>query len=293
LIMAYKKDKEKEDITRRRFLSGITVPAVGFALLRSRVSGEQSKPSNNPKVEQEFVKFKSGSDTIEGYLARPSGRGQYPAVIIIPGNLGLADYIRKTAEQLAQNGFIGMGINMFSRNPELPNTEAAGRVFEHMTDMQILQDYQSGIDFLKQQSFVKPGGAGVIGFGMGGRFGLLLAANSKDVKATVPFYAPLVLSAREKTANHPTSPMDVVNQIKSPVQGHYAALNLDAPREHVRTEHLKEFENALRSQGVPVEMFIYGGVKRSFFSYTDASYDSEAAQLALARTLKFLAQYLK
>lgn len=291
--MSYKKDQKKENITRRRFLSGMTVPTVGFALLRSKVSGRQSKPLNNSKLEQGIVKFNNGPDTIEGYMARPSGGGQYPAVIIIPGNLGLVDYIRNTAVQLAQNGFVGMGINMFSRNPELPNTEAAGRVFDQMTDMQILQDYQSGIDFLNQQSFVKPGGAGVIGFGMGGRFGLLLAANSKDVKATVPFYAPLVLSPREKTANHPTSPMDVVARIKSPVQGHYAGLNLDAPREHVRTDQLKEFENALRSQGVPVEMFIYEGVKRSFFSYTDASYNSEAAQLALARTLKFFNQYLK
>src|SRR6266498_2602217 len=71
---------------------------AGVALLLSA-----SPPVRRSDIHSEYVKFLSGRDTITAYLAYPERRDPAPAVIVIHEIFGMSDFIRQTAEQLAEN----------------------------------------------------------------------------------------------------------------------------------------------------------------------------------------------
>ena len=111
------KGNPNQGIERRSFLSGATAAVVGVTLGSEVLALQRQPPSNalnDPTVIQDFVSFKSGTDMIQGYLARPSKAGQFRAVLVLHGNLHLPEDHRYTAAQLAQAGFIGLAIRRFS-----------------------------------------------------------------------------------------------------------------------------------------------------------------------------------
>src|SRR5579871_1140580 len=210
--------------SRRAFLSEAAIAVTASTLIASDARGQQEpqqtedqrKALEDPRLTQEIITFKNGEDTIEGFLARPTTRGPFAAVVVVPGDFGLTEYTQVTAAQLAQSGFVALAVNTFSRAKDLSDLQQARRIYyDVMTDVLTLQDIQASIVYLKQQPFVKRGGLGVIGFCLGGRYSLLIAALSRDIAATVAFYGPLVLLKGEpdikvarplKIANHEMSP---------------------------------------------------------------------------------------
>jgi carboxymethylenebutenolidase len=250
------------------------------------------KVLQDPGIVVQEVKFKNGSDSINGFLARPKKTGRLPAVVVVPGDPGLTAYTRVTTAQLAQAGFIALAVDIFSRTAGIQDIQEARRIyFDVMSDPLTLGDLQSAIGFLNQQEFVRLGGVGIVGFCLGGRYALLLSALSPDVRAVVAFYGPLALqsgaanvaSAKPaKLLNHDMSPIDFVPWIKVPVQGHYSARDEGIPAADVRA-----FESALRARGGHADFFLYDAPSH-FHSFHEALYDEAAAGLAWNRTIEFL-----
>ena len=291
------KDNQKQGMERRSFLGAATAAVVGVTL-RSELSAQQPQPPtnalNDPNVIQEMVSFKSGQDIIQGYLARPRKAGRFPAVVVLHGNLHLPEDHRYTAAQLAQEGFVGLAIRRFSRTPELTTAELNRsdredrRYLSNTFNQQELNDAQAAINFLKTLSYVKGKEVGMVGFCGGGYQSLLLSTRSKDVKAVVAFYAPPVLAEQYQTANdRKPNLMDLVGQIKIPIQGHYGMADPIIPVEDVR-----RFEQALRKQQTPAEFFLYEGAAHAFCDYTRRNYNEAAATLAKRRMLEFLKRTL-
>ena len=52
-------------------------------------------------------------ETTNGYFARPTAPGDYPGVIMIHEWWGLNDHIKRTAEQLAQEGYLVLAVDLF------------------------------------------------------------------------------------------------------------------------------------------------------------------------------------
>ena len=93
---------------------------------------------------------------------------------------------------------------------------------------------------------------------------------------------------------HKTDPvpdvLQVVKQIKVPVQGHYGLLDTVAP-----AADAKLFEKAMRAQKTTVEMYYYEAAGHRFYNYTvpqgsdpGFDYNAEAAALARRRMVRFL-----
>jgi carboxymethylenebutenolidase len=264
-----------------------------------RAQQTQQPPTNalsDPKVIQGMVSFKSGADIIQGYLARPAKAGRFPAVVVLHGNLHLPESHRYTAAQLAQGGFVSLAVQRFSRTPDLTMAELNRsdredqRYLSNTFNQQELQDAQAAINYLKSLSHVKGKGAGMVGFCGGGYQSLLLSTQSRDVRAVVAFYAPPILSAQFQLRTDPKpSLMDVVKRMKVPIQGHYGAADPFIPLEDVR-----KFEQALRAQRTPVEIFTYEGAGHAFCDYTRPNlYRPEAAVLSKSRMLEFFKKNLK
>lgn len=291
------KNNLNQCIERRSFLSGATAAVVGVTLGSELLAQQPQPPTNalnDPTVIRDFVSFKSGADTIRGYLARPRKAGRFRAIVVLHGNLHLPEDHRYTAAQLAQGGFVGLAIQRFSRTPNLTMAELNRsdredrRYLSNTFNQQELGDAQAAITFLNTLSFVKEKGVGMVGFCGGGYQSLLLSTRSKDIKAVVAFYAPPVLAEQYQVpSDRKPNLMDVVAQIKVPIQGHYGMADPIIPVDDVR-----RFEQALRRQNTPAEFFFYEGAGHAFCDYTRRNYNAEAATSAKRRMLEFLKRTL-
>lgn len=293
-------DPPSEGVQRRTFLTGVTAAVVGVMLASERRAQPPQQPPtsalNDPQVIQSMVSFRSGADTIQGYLARPRKAGRFRAVVVLHGNLHLPESHRYTAAQLAQGGFVSLAIQRFSRTPNLTMAELNRsdredrRYLSNSFNQQELGDAQAAISYLQTLSYVKGKDVGMVGFCGGGYQSLLLSTQSKDVRAVVAFYAPPRFLEQYQVQTDPKpNLMDVVKRIKVPIQGHYGAADSIIPLEDVR-----RFEQALRSQHTPVEIFTYEGAGHAFCDYTRPNlYRPEAAALAKSRMLAFLKKTLK
>lgn len=299
------KRDDHQDVTRRDFLCGAAGALAGLSALGATAVGAQqpkstkTKALDDPNITHGEVTFRSGANIINGYLARPKKKGQYRAVVVIPGNWISEPYIPETVAMLAQGGFIGLVVNIFHLFPKTASYEEARKIpweetqrilRTQITDQLIFQDIQSGINYLKSQPFTKSGRVGIMRFCFGGRNALLFATQSKDIAAVVPFYAPVTPIPGVTREERPKQPLDedVVKQIKVPVQGHYGTKDRGVPLADV-----EKFAAALRAQGTPVEIFTYEA-GHGFFAYNrEGAFQPEAAQLAWSRTLEFFQRHLK
>jgi carboxymethylenebutenolidase len=99
----------------------------------------------------------------------------------------------------------------------------------------------------------------------------------------VPFYAPVSLKLPGRK-----TPLDVVRDIKVPVQGHYGTKD-----KGIDLADVKKFEEALQAQHTPVEIFTYEA-GHGFFAYNrEGIYDPEAAKLAWSRAVGFLRERVR
>ncbi len=301
--MADKKGSPDEGLTRRGFLCGAAAAVASLSVVGSTVPRQQQQPQEarallDPNITHGRVEFKSGDHAVDAYLARPVKPGRYPAVVVLPGNWITEPYIPETVAMLAQGGFVGMVVNTFYLFPkratfeesrQVPWEETQKILREQITDELIYGDTQAGVDFLKTQPFVKKGKQGVMGFCFGGRNALLFAARSRDIGAVAPFYAPVVPLPGVTREERPKQPLDtdVVKQIRVPVQGHYGTKD-----KNVGLTEVRQFEQALRAQGTPVELYTYEA-EHGFFAYNRPTYRADDARLARTRMLAFFKKHLK
>jgi Dienelactone hydrolase and related enzymes len=276
-------------VSRRDFIVQAST-AAGFCLLNCDGAAGQAdtttivKALDNNQVIHGKVSFPSGQETIDAYLARPRRQGRFPVVIVVTGNSISEEYIQNTTALLAEKDFVGIAPNIFSLQKDSMSAEEKRRVFvEQITDENIFRDLQSSIDYLKTQNFARPKRMGIMGFCFGGRCALMFAVKSKEIAAVAPFYGNLRTPA---FANRKQDPLDLLDQIKVPVQGHYSDNDPE-----ILLDQLKSLEMNLHARGVPVEIFTYAA-QHGFFAYTRRTYQAEAAKTSWQRTAEFFRKHL-
>jgi carboxymethylenebutenolidase len=236
---------------------------------------------DDPRIEHHPVRFThAGEPSIGGYLARPRAEGAYPAVIVIAGSPITEEYIPNTCAALALAGFVGLAPDVFHfASPGAANEEIQEGMARHTEDGEIL-DLFEGLHYLRSQSFVRPGGVGVLGFCHGGRMAMIFGARSRDVDAVVAYH-PARLGAR------PVEPSDI-ERLSAPVQIHSGTDDGNIP-----VSALRELEAMLAGQGTPNEVHVYEGAQHGFLAYTRPNrYHPEAAVLSWRRTVEFLTRTL-
>jgi carboxymethylenebutenolidase len=290
---------DDESVTRRSFLKGATiaVAGAGFGL---QAAGQQpvQEALHDANIILEEVSFKSGTNTIKGFLARPKKVGRYRIVLIAHGNPGVPEDIKFTAAELAKAGYVSLVYDWASREPQPTNQQERDKWVARVTSYTFIklqmQDLQAGMAYLKEQPFTKRERVGVVGFCGGGRLAYLFSTQSRDVKAVISLYGPVVYHINNPKADPVPDVLEMVNQIKVPVQGHYGLLDKVA-----LAEDAKLFEKKMRAQKTPVEMYYYEGAGHSFCNFTRPQgsdpgfdYNPEAASLAHNRMIQFLKHHL-
>src|ERR1044071_2207725 len=209
-------EEETAHVTRRDFLSKAALfagyCAVGCELEAQQPNAAYGVPPvqalNDKNVIQGRVTFKSGTEDLDGYLARPNKKGRFPIVVIVAGNPPYEDYVRNFTAMFAQIGFVGIAPNIYSVQKDAKTLEQLRKILaEQITDEKIFRDIRSSISYAKEQGFGKANRVAVTGFCFGGRCALMFAATyPNEVRAVVPFYGNLKTPA---FANRKLDPIDV------------------------------------------------------------------------------------
>jgi carboxymethylenebutenolidase len=243
---------------------------------------------NDPKIVQGRVQFPNGPAMIDGYLARPRAPGRYKAVLTLCGPDGLPNIVTNAAAMLAEAGFVGLAVSWSSREAD-PFADRDFICSDAMMQRWV-DDCRAGLAYLKSQSFVADGNAGVVGFCGGGVAALHFAARSTDLGAAVAYYAPPRTLPRQCTEPKDSrkAPISFIGDLKSPVQFHVGTRD-----DLISLDDIAALRAELQRNSNPADVYVYEGARHAFHDVDRADfYNVQAAKLSWQRTLRFLRRNL-
>jgi dienelactone hydrolase len=139
----------------------LTVAAVAFSGVPARAALMLSVPAT------------AKTPAIPVYVARPSGNGPWPAVLLLHGCAGFDGYLAVGADRLAARGFVGVALDTLA--PHGMQTACNGN-----SDGDEAGSARAVLAWLRTQPYVVPDRLGVVGFSMGADAALTLI----DTKGT-------------------------------------------------------------------------------------------------------------
>jgi len=226
------------------------------------------------------------------YLARPSGTGPFPVVIVIQEVFGVHEHIADVARRLAKLGYLAAAPELYFRQGDakaVADIDTLRRDFVAKTgDVQVLSDLDATAAWTSSQ-----GGdlerLGVTGFCWGGRITWLYAAHQSSlkpvrVKAAVAWYGRLL---GDRTALQPRHPVDVAGELKVPVLGLYGGQDQGIPLSAVDAQRA-----ALKAAGnQSSEIVVYPEAPHAFYADYRASYRPAPAADGWQRLQQWFSRY--
>jgi carboxymethylenebutenolidase len=249
------------------------------------LSGDPSI-QNGLKLQNRSVEYTEGS---LGYLVYPNStdknatsiagqQQKLPAVVMIHEWWGLNDNIKEMADELAGEGYVVLGADLYNGEVATdPNRarELSSSVGEN--PQQAITNLQSAVQYLASLPNVNSSRIAGLGWCFGGGQSLQLALNSEQhpLAATVIYYGNLVNDTSE------------LSKIKWPVLGIFGDQDNSIPVDSVRA-----FGRGLNETGVTNEIYIYPGVGHAFANPSGDNYAPQETADAWQKTLTFLDKYV-
>jgi len=267
-------------LSRNDFLRKLAVLAGGTAAAMAllpllEVNYAHAAVTKEEDLFTERINYPGVNGDMQAYVARPKEEKKYPTVIVIHENRGLNAHIEDVARRAANAGFLAIAPNALSSLGGTPaNEDDARKKFTELKAEDNLANFIKVFDYLPSRKDSN-GKYGCVGFCWGGGMANKLAVNVPSLKAAVAFYG--AQPAAEDVA-----------KIKGAVQLHYGGLD-----ERVNAG-IPAYEEALKKNNVPYELYIYEGANHAFHNDTAPTrYNETAAKLAWQRTIDFFNKYLK
>lgn len=272
----------RKEISRRQFLEKLAVVvggvAAAYAVLPSLEVGMAQAEiiaESDARLVAQKVHFPVGSAQMTGYQAQLKNSAKMPAILVVHENRGLNPHIEDVTRRFALEGFLTLAPDALSPMGGSPTeAEKAIEMIKTLNMEETIKNFAAAAAYLKTHP-QSTGKVGVVGFCWGGAVANMLAVQSADIIAAVPYYGK-------------QPPTEDVVKIKAALLLHYAGLD-----ERIN-QGIPALKEALVKNGVEHELFMYEGTEHAFNNDTNAArYNKQAAELAWKRTIDFLARKLK
>jgi carboxymethylenebutenolidase len=202
---------------------------------------------------------------LAAYRADPSGKPR-GAIVVVQEIFGVNNHMRHVTDDFAKQGYVAISPALFDRvekGVELgydPKSIGLGRDIRAKVSLDgTLADLQAAID-----AVISAGKVGIVGYCWGGGLAFLAATRLSGVAAAVGYYGGLVAAhAQEKP--------------RVPVMLHFGDSDQSIPMSDVET---------VRQARPDVTTYVYKA-GHGFSCDERQSYNADASNLALERTLKF------
>lgn len=187
-----------------------------------------------------------------GHLAQPDGPGPWPGVLIGHDGVGLEEYQRQRADDLAAHGYLALAMEYHGGEVFFDRPDAMlARIIPLLSNVEQMQSIgRAALDVLLAQPGIDPNRIAALGYGAGGQIVLELA------RAGVPFKAIAVV--------HAAFPDHTVEEW-SDVAGTF--LLCTGSEDPISTpEQILTFGRALQEAGIDWRAEIYGGAEHAFWA---------------------------
>jgi carboxymethylenebutenolidase len=183
---------------------------------------------------------------VRAFVAKPSGVGSFPAVVMVHEFWGLRQEIVDKAKLLAQDGYVVIAPDTY-RNQRTDWIPRAIYLSASTSKDRVNDDMNEVFAWLEAQANVDPKRIAVMGFCYGGTVALNFSLSNPRVAATGVFYGQLVTDA------------EILKRLPGPVLGVFGGADASIPPEKVRA-----FESGLEAANIPHEIKIYDGMGHAF-----------------------------
>ena len=196
---------------------------------------------------------------ITAYVARPSGPGSLPGVVLIHHLPGWSEFYIETTRRFAHHGYLAICANLYERegggsNGDPDDVAAKARAEGSIADLQMVGDAEGAVKWMRAQPNHN-GKVGLIGSCSGGRHAFIYACQRKDVDACVELWGGRVVMGKEElNPKTPVAPIDMTKDLSCPLLGLFG--NEDrAPS----PEQVNQHEAELKNHGKTYEFHRYDG----------------------------------
>jgi carboxymethylenebutenolidase len=222
------------------------------------------------------VSYKSGDETVQAVLHTPSGKGPFPAIIVIHEWWGLNDWVKDQAAKLADQGYVALAIDLY-RGKVATTPDMAHEIMRGVPEDRAKRDLHAAFEFLQSQPNVKKNRIGAIGWCMGGGYALDVALQEPTLAADVINYG------------HLATDTDSLKKINAPILGLFGGQD-----QGITPDDVHKFEASMKRLGKKIDIKIYDDAGHAFENPNNKTgYRADDAADAWKRTVSFLSDTLK
>lgn len=183
------------------------------------------------------ISYTAGDLTMNGYITQDENNfSERPGILVVHEWWGHDDHARKSADMLAELGYVALAVDMYGNGKQAEHPEDAMQFSsEVMGNFENAQNrFNAALETLKSQDNVNPDQIGAIGYCFGGSVILAMAHSGADLDGVAAFHAGLQLpvmpqdsiSSRILVLNGAADPM-VTEEHVSALTGAYESINAD------------------------------------------------------------------
>jgi carboxymethylenebutenolidase len=235
--------------------------------------------------------------TVDALLARPSGEGRWPGVLVWMDAFGLRPRLEEMAAHVAAHGYVVLVPNLYHRSGRAPVTpprdlttdegrsvafKELGPLMRSLTPEVVAHDASAYVDALLARPDVT-GPLGTVGYCMGGRFAVQAAAARPEAFAAVASFHAGRLATEDDSSPHRLLP-----RVRAEVYVAHADKDSSMPPKDQR-----RLEAALTEAGLVHTAELYEGVGHGFTMADTAVYDEAATQRHWEALLRLLDRTLR
>ena len=202
-------------------------------------------------IQTENKNYSVDNIDFKGYLAWDDSVSETrPGVLVFPEWWGLNDYIKKRTEQIAELGYLALGVDMYGEGKTVDTPQEAGSLMNAVLEDKhaIKARVEGAYNVLNEHALSDSDRLGAIGYCFGGALVLNMARMGMDLRAVASFHGAL-------------------DSFFSPSPGNVKAKVLichGEADEFISKEAVEQFKSEMDTAGVDYEFISYQGAFHGF-----------------------------
>lgn len=228
----------------------LIICTVLFAILSQ--AGEKMKSG----IITEKIEYKEGSSILEGFLVYDSEKVnsknvKLPAIIIVHDWMGVSDYVKMRAEQVAKLGYVAFVADIYGKGNRPKDAKEAAEIagkYRSGDRKSLRARGEAAYNEIKKNKFVDPSKITAIGYCFGGSTVLEMARSGLSLNAVISFHGGLA-----------TGNLNDAKNIKSKLLILHGAID-----PFVSNDEVNVFQKEMNDAKIDYQFISYSGAVHAF-----------------------------